>query len=229
MCGRFYLDAKTDELLVLFSLTVTPQITPRFNIAPSQNIAAVVDTPKGRHTRLFRWGLLPSWAKQSKPGFQTFNARIETLDSKPAFRTPFRTQRCLIPASGYFEWQATPTGKQPYCIRHRSDPIMAFAGLYDRWTGQAGESIDSCTLIVADASPKLQEIHNRMPVILSPGDFDAWLDRDNHDVDQLRSLLKNRQLTGFESYPVSARINNPRQDDPECIQPLGEEQSTFLF
>ncbi len=222
MCGRFYLDAKTDELLVLFSLTVAPQLAPRFNIAPSQSIAAVIDTPKGRRARLFRWGLLPSWAKQDSPGFRTFNARIETLGSKPAFRTPFRTRRCLIPASGYFEWQPTPAGKQPYCIRHRSDPIMAFAGLYDRWTGQAGESIDSCTLIVADASPKLKEIHDRMPVILNAEDFDAWLDRDNHDVERLGKLLKNRQLTEFESYPVSTRVNNPRQDDAECIQPLHE-------
>ncbi|MET0066331.1 MAG: SOS response-associated peptidase [Candidatus Thiodiazotropha sp.] len=220
MCGRFYLDAKTDELLALFGLISGPRLSPHYNIAPSQNILAVNDTQDGRRASQFRWGLVPFWAKQDKPGFHTINARIETVDRKPAFRTPFRSRRCLIPASGYFEWQPAPTGKQPYCIRLQAEPIMAFAGLYDRWTSPQGDAIDSCTIIVADACRELRSIHERMPAVLSPADFDAWLDPDNHDTGRLKKLLERRRDSDFQAYKVSTHVNSPRHDDPGCIQPL---------
>ncbi|MET0027485.1 MAG: SOS response-associated peptidase [Candidatus Thiodiazotropha sp.] len=220
MCGRFYLDAKTDELLAFFGLSSIPHLPTRYNIAPSQSILAITNSTEGLHAGVYRWGLLPFWAKQDKSTFHTINARIETVESKPAFRTPFRSRRCLIPASGYYEWQKQPSAKQPYCIRPDNGPLMAFAGLYDRWTDPQGGSVDSCTIIVADASTSLRPIHERMPVILQPEYFKAWLDRDQHDVSNLKALLAQRLTEGFETFPVSTHVNNPRNDDPRCIEPL---------
>ncbi len=220
MCGRFYLDAKTDELLAFFGLNAAPHLPPHYNIAPTQSILAITDTQQGRHAGLYRWGLLPFWAKQDKTTYHTINARIETVDSKPAFRTPFRSRRCLIPASGYYEWRNLPSGKQPFCIRQVKQPLIAFAGLYDHWIDPKGGSVDSCSIIVADAPTPLRQVHDRMPVILQPEYFAAWLDRDLHDTSNLKALLAQRLTDGFETFPVSTHVNNPRNDDPRCIEPI---------
>jgi putative SOS response-associated peptidase YedK len=220
MCGRFYLDVQADQLAGYFELVAVPELSPRFNIAPSQTIAAVVAGETGRELRLFRWGLIPFWAKDEKFAYRTINARAETAHSKPAFRAAFKARRCLIPATGFFEWQAGKDGKHPYCIRPRQAPLFAFAGLYEHWKGDTGKPIDSCTILVTAANDAIQAVHDRMPVILPPEDFALWLDREMQDPVQLQSLLRPRPDDEIVLYPVSKRVNKPSNDDPACIEPL---------
>ncbi len=160
MCGRFYLDARAEELKATLGLLSLPALEPRYNIAPSQPILAAVAAKDGRVGRWFRWGLIPAWAKDVKIGYSTINARAETVATKPAFRAAFRRRRCLIPASGYFEWRAEASGKQPYCIRPTESPLLVFAGLYEHWEDPQGEGIDSCTILVTDAAPSIVSIHD---------------------------------------------------------------------
>ena len=217
MCGRFYLDVQQDELAEYFDLQAAPLLTPRYNIAPSQEIAAVLDGEQGRELRMFRWGLIPFWAKDEKIGYRTINARAETVESKPAFRAAFKYRRCLIPASGFFEWKAEQGGKQPYCIRPQRASLFALAGLYEHWQGEQGEAIDSCTIIVTEANPAMRSIHDRMPVIVKRNDFAAWLDPQNRQVGTLKQLLLPWPDDDLDLYPVNKRVSNPQNDDPGCI------------
>jgi len=220
MCGRFYLDVQRDELISHFDLTKAPNLTPRFNIAPSQDIAAVLVGDQGRELKMLHWGLIPFWAKDEKIGYRTINARAETADTKPSFRAAFKYRRCLIPASGFFEWKAEKSGKQPYCIRPRKAPLFSFAGLYEHWDDKAGRSIDSCTILVTDANEAIIPIHDRMPVILSPENYEAWLDPGTQEPEILKPLLRPCLEDKITLYPVSRRVSNPRNDDPECVAPL---------
>ena len=220
MCGRFYLDAQQEELADYFDLPAAPELEARFNIAPSQSIAAVVAGEKGRELRRFRWGLIPFWARDGKIGYRTINARAETVESKPAYRAAFRHRRCLIPASGFYEWKALASGKQPYCIRPTQAALFAFAGLYEHWQGPGGETIDSCTIIVTEANPAMRAIHDRMPVILKPKDFAFWLDPTTQQPARLKPLLRPWPDDDLTLYPVSKRVGNPSYDDPACIAAL---------
>jgi putative SOS response-associated peptidase YedK len=169
---------------------------------------------------MFRWGLIPFWAKDEKIGYRTINARAETVDSKPAFRAAFRRRRCLIPASGFYEWQAGPQGKQPYCIHPKYRPLFALAGLYEHWRDGTGQEIDSCTILVTQANPLIQPVHDRMPVILRPENYAAWLDPHTQDPAILKPLLRPTPSDEIDLYPVSKRVNSPKNDDPQCIAPL---------
>ncbi len=220
MCGRFYLDVATDELARVFELPAIPDLLPRYNIAPSQSVGAVRVGAQGREWVNLHWGLIPFWAKDKKFGYRTINARAETVESKPAFRAAFKSRRCIIPASGFFEWQALPDGKQPYCIHPKHSPLFAFAGLYEHWESEAGEVIDSCSIIVTEANAVITPIHDRMPVILKPELFTAWLDPELRDPTRLKPLLAPYPAEATATYPVSRRVNNPRNDDRECITPL---------
>ncbi|MEW8092256.1 MAG: SOS response-associated peptidase [Candidatus Thiodiazotropha endolucinida] len=220
MCGRFYLDAQAEELKATFSLSSLPALEPRYNIAPSQSILAVVTDESERVGRWFRWGLIPAWAKDAKLGYRTINARVETVAEKPAYRTAFRHRRALIPASGYFEWLAEASGKQPYCIRPSDDQLLAFAGLYEHWEGSEGESIDSCTIIVTDAAPSVTEIHDRMPLCLAPAQYDAWLDPQLQDPEHLQALIDSGTPPDLQAYPVTRSMNNHLYDRPDNIEPL---------
>jgi putative SOS response-associated peptidase YedK len=220
MCGRFYLDAQQDELAEYFDLQVAPLLTPRYNIAPAQEIAAVLQGDQGRELRFFRWGLIPFWAKDEKIAYRTINARAETVESKPAFRAAFKYRRCLIPASGFFEWKAEQTGKQPYCIRLRHAPLFALAGLYEHWQGGSGREVNSCTLLVTEANPAVQAIHERMPVIVKRKDHATWLDPQIQQAAALKRLLIPWSDDDMDLYPVNKRIGNTRNDDAECIAPL---------
>ncbi len=220
MCGRFYLDAHEDELMAYFGLSSLPDVEPRYNIAPSQSILALVADAKGREGRLFRWGLIPFWAKDAKFGYRTINARSETVAEKPAFRAAFKHRRCLIPATGYFEWKAVADGKQPYCIRFPETPVLAFAGLYEQWQSPQGEAIDSCTIIVTAAAPAVAAIHDRMPVCFNPDQFTTWLDPAVQDLPLLKSLIDESYQPEVEIFPVTRRMNNPRYASPDAIQPL---------
>ncbi|MCU7931040.1 MAG: SOS response-associated peptidase [Candidatus Thiodiazotropha sp. (ex Codakia rugifera)] len=220
MCGRFYLDVQQDELMSYFNLATVMQLPPRYNIAPSQNIAAVLVSGRERRVVNLRWGLIPFWAKDEKIGYRTINARAETVESKPAYRAAFKQRRCLIPASGFFEWKAQKEGKQPYCIRPRHNALFAFAGLYEHWRNNKGEQLDTGTILVTDANAVVKQVHDRMPVILSPEHFESWLDPDNQNRSGLKEMLKPWPEDETDLYAVSRKINNPGNDNPECIAPL---------
>jgi putative SOS response-associated peptidase YedK len=224
MCGRFYLDVQQDALMSYFDLATILQLTPRYNIAPSQNIAAVITSNHGRKMVKLRWGLIPFWAKDEKIGYSTINARAETVESKPAFRTAFKQRRCLIPASGFFEWKAKKEGKQPYYIHPKHNTLFAFAGLYEHWRNSKGEQVDTCTILVTDANAIVKQVHDRMPVILSPEHFNSWLDPDNINRSGLKALLKPWPEDETDLYAVSKKISNPKNDDPECISPISENE-----
>jgi putative SOS response-associated peptidase YedK len=220
MCGRYTLHTSLERITAHFHLQQTQKIDSRFNIAPSQAVPAIRGDSQHRELVMLRWGLIPSWAKEEKTRYSMINARAETIATKPAFRSAFRHRRCLIPADGFYEWKAASGGKQPYHIRRRDGKVFAFAGLWEHWEGEQDKSIDSCTIIVTDANELVRPIHDRMPVILEPTDYETWLNPQNQDIHMLTELLKPYLSEKMEGYPVSPRVNSPKNEDPECIAPL---------
>jgi putative SOS response-associated peptidase YedK len=167
MCGRYTLRISVDSLVEAFEIEeYPPSLNPSYNIAPTQEVAAVVEEDEKRKLEMLRWGLIPSWAKDPAIGNKMINARAETVSEKPSFRKAFKVRRCLILADGFYEWQKTDNGKQPYHIKMQDDSPFAFAGLWETWKN--GEEIRSCTIITTDANDLMGEIHHRMPVILHP-------------------------------------------------------------
>ncbi len=222
MCGRFALYSDPVTLAQCFGVSEPPDLFPRYNVAPTQNIALVRQEGAERRFALARWGLIPQWAKDIKIGYHTINARAETVASKPAFRTAFRHRRCLIPADGFIEWQVMPGSKvkQPWFITLEDSQVMALAGLWERWRSPEGEDIESCSIIVTDANEIMRPIHDRMPVILAPGDWDAWLEAEAKDAGRLQGLLKPYPAEGMKAWPVSTKVNSPRNDSADCLEAL---------
>jgi putative SOS response-associated peptidase YedK len=222
MCGRFTLIAPGESVAELFQLPEVPPLQPRFNIAPTQPVAAVRVSPKSglRELTHFHWGLIPRWAKDPAIGSRMINARSETAAEKPSFRTAFKYRRCLVPADGFYEWQKLNGRKQPGRIQIQDGGVFAIAGLWEHWIGNDGSEIESCTLLTTEPNETLRPIHNRMPVILPPEDFDLWLDPAVQKADQIQSLLHPYDAGSMNHYPVSTHVNNPRNDDPLCIEPL---------
>ena len=223
MCGRFTLTSSPQSLESRFDLDETPELSPRFNIAPGQMIATVTASSTGSKNSLAmrRWGLIPSWAKDPKIGSRMINARAETVAEKPSFRSAFRKRRCLVPADGFYEWAAAGAGpKQPYHVARVDRAVLAFAGLWEHWAGADGDVIESCTLITTDANAAMKAIHARMPVILDPDDYGLWLDPAIDDVVRLGGLLRPLPDDALAMHPVSRRVNRPEFDDPSCIAPV---------
>ena len=220
MCGRYNLIADAQAFIDAFQVINRLPWRPRYNIAPSQEVPAIRQEAEGRKAVLLRWGLIPHWAKEEKFGYHTINARAETVDTKPAFRSAFRRRRCLIPATGFYEWRQVNRHKQPYNIRLKERELFAFAGLWEHWQSPEGKEIESCTIIVTDANEVLKPIHDRMPVILDPDQYDTWLDPSIRDADALKSLLKPYPAERLEFWPVSRRVGNPANDDPSLIKPV---------
>ena len=218
MCGRFSLAALPDTLASHFGLTAVPVLAPRYNIAPSQDIAVVRQGAEGRECSLLHWGLVPAWSKEPKTKYSTINARAETVAERPAYRAAFRHRRCLIPATGFYEWQQRGDAKIPHYIRLQGGGLFAFAGLWEHWQ-HADRSLDSCALIVTAANKLMAPIHARMPVILAPEQYAAWLDPANTDRQQLTSMLVPYPAAAMEAWPVSRRVNNPRNDSADCLEP----------
>lgn len=217
MCGRFTLRTPNKELSEVFGVTV-PQLRLRYNIAPSQEIAAVRQDEGGkREFALLKWGLIPSWSKEPKTSFSTINARAETVASKPAFRSAFKKRRCLILADGFYEWQKTDGTKQPMYIHMQDDEPFAFAGLWERWH-KDDQVIESCTIIVTEANDLMEPFHDRMPVILSPDDYDLWLDPEFEGKEKLQELLRPYPSEETEAYPVSTLVNSPKNDLEGCME-----------
>jgi len=222
MCGRFVRHTNVQTLARLLDTLNTIELPESYNVAPSMPVlAARTDREGNRELAALRWGLIPYWAKDPAVAYRTINARAETVDSKPAFREPFKHRRCLIPADGFYEWQKTDSGKQPYYIALESGEPMFFAGLWDRWR-HGEEPIESCTIITCAANDALQTLHDRMPVQIEPADFACWLDPDASS-DDLKSLLTVRDYA-TAVWPVSRTVNKPANDTAENIQPLDRER-----
>lgn len=222
MCGRFTLLPSDDDLAAFFGLHDLPSMRPRYNIAPTQDVA-VVRVPPGegagsRHLDLLRWGLVPHWAKDKSIGNRLINARSETAASKPAFRSAFRTRRCLLPASGFFEWKKEPDGRQPYYVLRDDEGLLAFAGLWERWMSTDGEVVESCTILTTEANTALRPLHHRMPVVLDPEDFEAWLDPGASQERHVQPLMRPYSRGVLTVRRVSRVVNSPRNDVPECVE-----------
>lgn len=222
MCGRFTLTIPSDELAAAFPDFVVPENQdPRYNIAPGQNILAVPNTAE-RVASLYRWGLIPHWAKDPAIGHRMINARAETLNEKPSFRTSFRSKRCLLLADGFFEWRKEGTHKTPFYIRLKQGHPFGMAGLWDIWRSGSGELVRSCTIITTSANDIVAPIHDRMPVILDAADYPLWLSVPEtvSPEDLQRLLRKPSPSSAMEAYAVSSTVNSPANESPECVAPL---------
>lgn len=221
MCGRFSLTHSASAIAKAFQLTEVPSLIPHYNIAPSQQVAAIAAGENGeKRLQSMKWGLIPSWAKDLKIGSKLINARSETLGEKPSFRSAFKRRRCLIVADGFYEWCRQGKDKQPYYIHLNNRELFAFAGLWERWQPEGEEAVISCTIVTTEANHLMAAIHHRMPVILSPDSYDRWLDADLTETSELQSLLTPYPSDRMEAYPVSKVVNSPANDRAECIEKL---------
>jgi putative SOS response-associated peptidase YedK len=195
---------------------------PRYNIAPTQPVITVRKEhgEKTRRLTTMRWGLIPSWAKDMSIGTKTLNARSETVTSTPAFRESILTKRCLIPSNGFYEWKKMGSVKQPYCFEVGEGEAFAFAGLWDKWTSPDGEVVESCTILTTSPNSLVEDLHNRMPVIVTPDKYDLWLDPDVTDFNAIRDILKPYDANLMRRYAVSRKLNNSRIDDAESASPV---------
>lgn len=230
MCGRFTNQLTWRQIVELYRLTADPGAQdpgwhPRFNAAPTQRLPVVRNDAGGaRELVLMRWGLVPFWAKDKKIGNQCINAKAETVAAKPAFRAAFRSRRCLVPADGFYEWAKVAGGKQPYRIAMGNGAPFAFAGLWERWNGEA-EPLETFTIVTGEPNELVAPIHGRMPIILDPADYDTWL--GSSDIAAAQALLKPFPAHRMAAYPVSSRVSSPRNDDPSLIDriPLADESA----
>jgi putative SOS response-associated peptidase YedK len=216
MCGRFTLTYSISEVAQAFNVPVPPslQIAPRYNIAPTQNVVAIL--PNGT-LDVLRWGLVPSWAKHESIGSKMINARAETLAEKPSFKRLLNSKRCLVVADGFYEWKKEAGGKTPMYITLKNKELFAFAGLWDSWRSPEGEQIRTCTLITTQPNDLVVSIHNRMPVILSAEARQEWLDPALHDEHVLLPLLAPYPAEQMSARAVSRLVNSPQYDSAELI------------
>lgn len=242
MCGRFVQHADPDAYAGRYAATAEADLAGaltgrgRYNVAPTRPVLAVrLGTDGRRRLSALRWGLIPHWSKGADPRYSMINARAEDLGARPAWRGPWRRQRCLIPAEGFYEWQATADGKQPWLIRQADASPFAFAGLWDSWRSADGATrIDSCVIITTAANALLAPLHTRMPVIIAGADQSLWLgepspdqvrdtDRTPGDGDPaiLRGLLGPSDPAGWTLYRVCRAVNSPRHDEPRLLDPIG--------
>jgi len=233
MCGRFVSTSPPDELAAYFGATPAAEaaLEPSWNVAPTQDVLAVVEHEGERHLDAFHWGLVPSWAKDAKIGSRMINARAETLVSKAAFKKPFETRRCLVPADGFYEWKKLTSGtkpkKQPMYVHRVDGRPLALAGIWSVWRSPDHDQppLRSLTIITTDPNALLATIHDRMPVILPEDRWATWLDRDNHDLDALVGLLVPAPDDLLEARPVSTLVNSVRNDGPELLEPAPEQEA----
>ncbi len=220
MCGRYGLFTSGEELAEWFRLPEIPLFEPRYNIAPTQPVAAVRATATGREMAFLRWGLIPSWSSDPAIGNKLINARAETVAEKPSFRSAFKRRRCLIPASGYYEWQkGDARHKQPYFIRPQAGGLFSFAGLWEEWHDPHGEVVESCTILTTEANDVTRPVHDRMPVILDPAADALWLDAGTDTV-TLHSLLVPYPFDRMEAFLVNPWVSNPKHEGPRCLESL---------
>lgn len=224
MCGRFVITSPPAALRQIFGYIEQPNFPPRHNIAPTQPIPVVIVENGIRHFRLMRWGLLPAWVKDVSKFTLLINARAETVREKPAFKNAIRRRRCLIPADGYYEWQASGKRKQPYFIHRRDGAPIGLAGLAETWIGPYGEELDTVAIVTAAASADLAVLHHRVPVTISADDFERWLDCSDDNAENVMALLTPPAEGEFTWQEVSTRVNRVANDDAQLILPITAEQ-----
>lgn len=224
MCGRFTLKGPPNQIARMLGLATVPNLAPRYNIAPTQDVLALRPEADGdRHLAWLRWGLIPFWAKDMAIGAKMINARADTVAVKPAFRQAYRSRRCIIPADGFYEWKTIAKGtKQPFHIHRADQAPFVFAGLWERWE-KGGEPIESCTIVTTDAPADLAAIHHRVPVILEGETLQAWLDTPAEEADGLKDLLVPLAEGALVADPVTTTVNKVANDGPECLEPAAEE------
>ena len=221
MCGRYSMAAPTDAMKRLFDLGQLPDLEPRYNLAPSQLVPAVIQPqPQQREFRCFKWGLVPFWAKDPSIGNRLINARSETAAGKPAFRVAMRYRRCLLPADGFYEWKKTPNGKQPVYAQVDGGALFAFAGLWESWQSPEGQVVESSVVLTCRPNEKLKSVHDRMPVILPKERYEQWLDPACQDGQKAAELLKPFDSERMQLTEVSKYVNSPANEGPDCIEPM---------
>ena len=221
MCGRFLLSTPARALAEHFQLDEVPSLFPRYNIAPTQPIG-VVRLAEGQGRRewaILSWGLVPGWAGDPDVGSRLINARAETAAEKPSFRAAFRSRRCLVPADGFYEWQAAGRRKTPHLIRPRQPGPFAFAGLWERWHDPGDVCLETAAILTTEANEAVRPIHERMPVLLRPQDYAAWLDPFRRQAADLQPLLRPWPAEDTDIRPVGPWVSNPRHEGPRCLEP----------
>ena len=224
MCGRFVITSPPAALRQIFDYLEQPNFPPRHNIAPTQPIPVVMVENGVRHFRLMRWGLLPAWVKDPRTFTLLINARSETVLEKPAFKNAIKRRRCLIPADGYYEWQASEGRKRPHFIYRRDGEPIGLAGLAETWIGPNGEELDTVAIVTAPASADLSVLHHRVPVTIASGDFDRWLDCRAYDAETVMALLTAPEEGEFAWHEISTRVNRVANDDAQLTLPITEEE-----
>jgi putative SOS response-associated peptidase YedK len=218
MCARYTLSRGDQTLAEVFDLADVPHLPPRFNVAPTQTAPVVVEGPPGvRRLEPMKWGLVPSWAADPAIGSRMINARVETVATKPSFRDALRCRRCLVPADGFFEWTDDGGARQPLHLRRRDRGVFAIAGLWDAWT-KGPAPLETFTLLTTTPNDLLRPVHDRMPVVVAPEHFALWLDPDVRDPSRLAAVLQPWTPEEWEAVRVSRWVNDPRHDDPGCLE-----------
>ncbi len=226
MCGRFTLHLPPELLAEIFGLVEVPVFPARYNIAPTQNVAVIRNAGGGRGRLDFMyWGLIPPWAKDRSIGQKMINARAETVHEKPAFRQAIRFRRCLVPASGFFEWRHEDKGKIPIYISLKDGSPMIFAAIWESWKSLEGEIMESCSILTTSSTELIEPLHDRMPVSLHLPERGPWLDPEITDPAKLRHLFRPFPPELMEMYPVSPLVNSPRNDSPDLIKPVAQKSS----
>jgi putative SOS response-associated peptidase YedK len=222
MCGRFTLRTSPQVIAEIFGLSALPELEPRYNVAPTQSVAAVRHQVKGPGRELvwLRWGLVPAWADDPSIGNRMINARAETAASKPAFRAAFKSRRCLIVADGFYEWQSHGGKKQPFFIGRKDQLPFGLAGLWEHWE-HGGQELETCTILTTEANSLLQPLHDRMPVIVPEQEFELWLDPAVTKAEQVEPILRPYPAGEMTAYPVNPIVNSPRNDVPACLEKVG--------
>lgn len=220
MCGRFSLTELIGNLERFGLVQLEFEFEPRYNIAPSQPVPVVIQQNGGNSLHMFRWGLIPYWAKDESIGNKLINARAETLEEKPSFRKSLEKRRCLILADGFYEWKKKGRVKKPYRFTRYGGEVFAFAGLWDSWLSPMGRMINSCTIITTTPNKLMEPIHNRMPVILARNTESLWLDEGVAFCGEVKGLLTPFPAEEMLAFEVSSLVNSPRNDVPGCLVPI---------
>lgn len=221
MCGRFVLENTPEQLSGTYRLSSVPELPPRYNIAPGQQVAVVRQRNSGeRELAFLHWGLVPSWARDPAIGHKMTNARSETVHEKPSFRQAFHASRCIVPASGFYEWEKAGKEKIPHYIHQREGRIMSLAGLWERWKSPEGRELETCSILTTAANSLVEKLHARMPVILHPAGYDLWLNHQTADVERLAELFRPYPAGQLAEYVVTKGVNSPTLDSPVCIIPM---------
>lgn len=225
VCGRYSLFTDYAILMERFNIEETAvgegEYTPSYNVAPSQQIIAIINDGHKNRLGTLRWGLIPPWAKDEKIGYKMINARSETVAEKPSFRNAFKKKRCLVVADSFYEWQRKDGGKIPMRIKLKTGEPFAFAALWESWKAPDGKTVNTCSILTTEANSLMESIHDRMPVILTKEEEKIWLDPNVDDAETLKSLLKPYKADEMEAYRVSEEVNSPKNNTPELIEKIG--------